>query len=345
METDGYNDGNRAFIQAFMGHSFMTFEETQPVLAAIISAQAGSTENRSVDPDDITQEHLAAFISAANSAVSRFDLEIRSSLHQTPKNPDSDAPDTAPARVYALVNTISDPLTQLATTYTADEIAFVKRILDFMFSTNNTRLCEGMVILSTQAIQLGRASSGDANRRRSGNAESQQTQGGVANSLNMKQAEAMLQQLLEEGWLEKSRKGYYSLTPRALMELRGWLVSTYNDAITPNRIKFCNACGDIMTAGQRCGERDCKGRLHDHCIRNFFRVQQAEQCPVCKREWPGDCFVGERAVTSNRRPNPNLAQPSAEPPSASNGPASGSDESSDGGEESESNDASGMAEG
>lgn len=39
METDGYNDGNRAFLQAFMAHSFMPFEEIQPVLAAIISAQ------------------------------------------------------------------------------------------------------------------------------------------------------------------------------------------------------------------------------------------------------------------------------------------------------------------
>lgn len=45
METDGYNDGNRAFLQAFMAHSFMTFEEIQPVLAAIISAQGTSTSN------------------------------------------------------------------------------------------------------------------------------------------------------------------------------------------------------------------------------------------------------------------------------------------------------------
>lgn len=190
---------------------------------------------------------MSAFISTANSAVSRFDLEIRSSLHQTPKNPASDAPDARPTRVYALVNTTSDPLTQLATTYTADEIAFVKRILDYMFTTKNDRLCEGMVILPTQAIQLARASSGDANRRQSGNADSQQPQGGAVNSLSMTQAETMLQRLIQEGWLEKSRKGYCSLTPRALMELRGWLVSTYNDESGRQRIKFCDACKDIMT--------------------------------------------------------------------------------------------------
>ena len=38
MEVGGYNDSNRAFLQAFMARSTMTFEEAQPVLAAILSA-------------------------------------------------------------------------------------------------------------------------------------------------------------------------------------------------------------------------------------------------------------------------------------------------------------------
>lgn len=33
-----YNDSNRAFLQAFMAYSSMTFEEARPVLAAIFSA-------------------------------------------------------------------------------------------------------------------------------------------------------------------------------------------------------------------------------------------------------------------------------------------------------------------
>jgi hypothetical protein len=37
MEVD-YDDRNRAFLQAFMARSTMTFEEAQPVLAAILSA-------------------------------------------------------------------------------------------------------------------------------------------------------------------------------------------------------------------------------------------------------------------------------------------------------------------
>lgn len=36
--ASGYNDSNRAFLQAFMARSFMTLEEARPVLAAILSA-------------------------------------------------------------------------------------------------------------------------------------------------------------------------------------------------------------------------------------------------------------------------------------------------------------------
>lgn len=30
-------------------------------------------------------------------------------------------------------------------------------------------------------------------------------------------------------------------------------------------------------------------------------MQQAEKCPVCKQDWPGDKFVGERAIAATNR--------------------------------------------
>ena len=101
-----------------------------------------------------------------------------------------------------------------------------------------------MVISSMQALQLAKVS-GEARR------ESTQGGGGAAQSLTMTQAETVLRQLVEEGWLEKSRKGYYRLSPRGLMELRGWLVATYNDegmGVGVKKIKSCEACGDVITA-------------------------------------------------------------------------------------------------
>ncbi|RHZ65246.1 hypothetical protein CDV55_105561 [Aspergillus turcosus] len=292
--ANGYNDSNRAFLQAFMARSTMTFEEARPVLAAIFSAHEGQP----VSPDDVSQDDLDSYINAANAAISPFDLEIRSTLRQLQIDQQVNGT-TQAERVYALVNTTSDPLMQLATTYSADEIAFIKRVLDAIFDTYNTRRSEAMVVSGIQAMQLAKASS-DTSRRES-QAATQQTQGGAAQSLTMSQAEMVLKQLVEEGWLEKSRKGFYSLSPRGLMELRGWLIATYNENDEGRRvdkIKFCAACKDIITVGQRCGNRDCSGRLHDMCTRNFFRMRQAEQCPVCKAPWPGDKFVGERAITT-----------------------------------------------
>ena len=71
----------------------------------------------------------------------------------------------------------------------------------------------------------------------------------------MLQAEKVLKSLVEQGWLERSRKDYYSLSPRALMELRGWLIETYNEddsddegeQTRPPRIKMCHACKEIIT--------------------------------------------------------------------------------------------------
>lgn len=39
IDGTGYNDSNRAFLQAFMARSSMTFNEARPILAAIFSAQ------------------------------------------------------------------------------------------------------------------------------------------------------------------------------------------------------------------------------------------------------------------------------------------------------------------
>lgn len=202
--------------------------------------------NGEMQPEDITQNVLNHHIATVNTAISPFDLEIRSTLHQANQT-----------RVYGLINVTSDPLMQLATTYTADEIAYVKRLLDAMFEKNNTNREEAMVVSTMLALQLSRPSAvgSNGNRRQSqATATQTQTQGGTVQPLSMREAEEMLSRLVNEGWLEKSRKGSYGLTPRALMELRVWLVETYNDdeddedgGFRANRIKFCAACKEIIT--------------------------------------------------------------------------------------------------
>ncbi|MCJ1394449.1 hypothetical protein MMC18_007412 [Xylographa bjoerkii] len=313
-EDETYNNTNRAFLQAFLARSTLTYDEAKPILAAIFTAH----EKREILPEDVTEADFHSYISAANNAISLYDFEIRSTYHQTTR-----------ARAYALVNSTSDPITQLATAHSADEIGYLKRVLDAMFETYNTPRREVMAITSMDAVRLNRPPAVDGRETQNGSA----TQGSAGQGITGKEAEKMLSTLVDEGWFERSRKGYYSLSPRALMELRGWLMETYNDLGDDDeeedrprvlKIKLCYACKEIITIGQRCPKRSCQCRLHDICTQNFFRVQKSKKCPLCQTDWIGDDFVGERAAeaTNNsqrRSGGPSVARtsPSAVTPQGS----------------------------
>ena len=298
-EDDGVEYGNvhRAFLQALLARQTIAFEEAKPLLAAI---QSAATPDRPTLPEDVSNADFDNYVHALNSHISPFDFEIRSTLHQSSKE-----------RVYALVNTTSDALTQMATIHSADEIAFVKRVLDAMFDTYNTQRAEIMAVTSMQALRLAKPPS-DGNRRESG-AQSQAANAG----LTMSQAERAMDSLVAEGWFELSTHGFYSLSPRALMELRGWLLDTYNDQPDDDeedeeeeelhtKIKFCQACKEIVTIGQRCPNLVCQARLHNHCVRNIFRAQGgSEQCPMCKSAWVDAPPVGEKAAKSGGRRSTN----------------------------------------
>lgn len=227
----GYSDANRAFLQAFLARNTLTLDTAKPIIAAIATQEEG----RPIQPEDITVEDLGLFISQANRKLSPLDLEIRSTFHQQTRE-----------RVYALINTTSDPMTQLATTYTPDEIIYVKKLLDGMFyGRNNTGRKEAMCLSAMDAIKLGKQ---PEKRRETQTENATQSTAGM---LGPKDAESMLIKLVDEGWFEKSQAGFYSLSPRALMELKTWLVDTYNDededGNTRDKIKFCHACKEIIT--------------------------------------------------------------------------------------------------
>ncbi|KAI2611965.1 Nse1 non-SMC component of SMC5-6 complex-domain-containing protein [Hypoxylon sp. NC1633] len=288
-----YDDTHRAFLQAFLARGTMTLREAQPILAAIFTAEGNDNEEEGpVEPDQITKDDFESYVSAVSSAVSPFDMEIRSATHQVSKE-----------RVYALVNTTSDPVTQLATLHNAEEIAFVRRVIDAMFDKYNSQRMEVLCLDGMQANKLRAAPRNeDENGNEGENGETQtQTAGGGLKGLKSSEVESVMQNMVDEGWFERSREGFYSLSARALIELRSWLVDAYNDADAEagewQRIKFCEACREIVTVGQRCAERDCCVRLHDVCCDAFWRSRRDKKCPRCEKPWTGRNFVGERAVT------------------------------------------------
>ncbi|KAF2712370.1 hypothetical protein K504DRAFT_480055 [Pleomassaria siparia CBS 279.74] len=300
-----YNNAHRAFLQAFLSRSVMTADEIKPVLAAVMTAK---NPNRPLLEGDITSPDISTMIQMINQRLTSLDYEIRSMRDQQTKT-----------LIYALVNTTSDPLTQLATTFSPDEIAYIKRLLDAMFETYNSGSKEIMAVSSMQASQLAKAPA----RNRQSQIQSQvvngdaeeghepgQTQEASVKSVTLNDAAQLLDRLAEQHLFTKSSRNYWSLAPRGLMELRSYLKETYNDAGDPEneieeikRIKDCEGCKDIVTVGLRCSRRECGIRWHDGCARQYFAALRADgrKCPGCGQAWVGDSFIGERVITGAGR--------------------------------------------
>jgi hypothetical protein len=225
-ERRAYGDANRAFLQAFMARGSITVDQGKEILAHVETLETG----QEVSADGITDERFQDYVSIANDSIGRLDLEIRSILSQTSNER---------KRIYALVNTTSDPMSQLATTYSADEIAYINRLIDAMFETYNTTRSEVIAVTSMQALDLNTPRPNEASQNAA-----------PAQALSKRDAERVLGNLVDEGWLTRSRRNYYTLSPRALMELRHFLIATYNDEDDEDsleRVKLCAACKDIVT--------------------------------------------------------------------------------------------------
>ena len=249
------------------------------------------------DPDrpwtsgDVTLPHITSTIQIINAKIEHYDFEIRSIKDQHTK-----------LTVYALVNKTSDSLTQLATKFSASEIAYIRRLLDYMFETNNTHTREVMAIKHTEASNLARISRRNRQSQINGNAEDGETSQPTDLGISIPEADAVLLTLLHESFFQKSPALYYSLAPRALMELRAYLKDTYNEDPSEGeppviRIRDCEGCREIVTYGVRCNNRDCGVRWHDACANSYYRGRGGgnRKCPKCETECTGNVYVGERA--------------------------------------------------
>jgi hypothetical protein len=297
---EGYDDTNRAFLQSLMAHGTLTLAQARPILACLLNLK-GDGEGE-VTEDMVGQDVLDDYIEAAAQAVSAFDYEVRSTVNQVTRE-----------RVYALVDTAADLTTQLATPYSAEELAFIRRVLDAMFETYNSPRMELMCLTGMDAVKLRKPTAQQQQQQQQQQTQTQRDDeeggGGAAGpstqadkGLKTSEVEKVLSGLVAEGWFEHSAAGYYSLAPRALLELRAHLLESYNDAEAAEDewqpVKFCVACRDLVTTGQRCAERDCNVRLHDICQEAFWRNRGEPKCPKCARAWDGKHFVGERAATT-----------------------------------------------
>ena len=316
-----YTNAHRAFLQSFLARGTLTYRQSKPILAAILSAH----EKRDVLPEDITEADFSGFVNVVNKQVGGFDMQIRGSIPQYSSSSSRGDGERRREKVFALVNTNSDAVTQLATTHTADELAFVHVLLDGMFDKSNSTTGgrEVMAVTGIQALNLVSAArrTSAANNQTSGHSAGREITGTSididsadaathtpASNLTKAQAQKLLDDLVAEGWFEVY-KDHYVLSPRALMELRGWLAETYNEPADPAngveaviRVRSCFACREIVTVGVRCGERNCGVRLHEHCLGSLVRgAEGGRLCPGCRKKWTEGNFAGPKAAETGLR--------------------------------------------
>ncbi|KAF2747340.1 hypothetical protein M011DRAFT_423751 [Sporormia fimetaria CBS 119925] len=295
-ESD-YNDLHRAFLQAFSARAVLTTEEIKPILSIILTA---AHPDRPTLEGDITPPVVTNLIQTLNARLVSLDYEIRST-----KDPISGT------TVYALVNSTSDAVTQLATTFSADEIAFVKRVLDAMFEHPKKR--DLYAVSSVDAAALARAPRTNRQSQVSGDGDTVMSNGdGVGTpaptvkSIDMPTSDRILRTLVSQGFFAANRIAgteYYRLGNRGLIELRMWLKEMYNEEDEDGeegvkRVRDCEGCKEICTWGVRCRRGECGVRFHDQCRDVYFgkRRDEDKRCPGCRRGWV-EAFVGPRVMS------------------------------------------------
>ncbi|KAL1888335.1 hypothetical protein Sste5346_009615 [Sporothrix stenoceras] len=331
----GYDDSNRAFLQAFMAHGALTFQQAQQVLAPILNVKnglaataAGASQEdfQFMSADEVTFAMLRQYINQAKSALMPLDFDIRSATNERAVS-DGGGYNSNDHRVWVLVSTDNDPKSHLAVLFTPRKLAFIYRLLDALFDTYNTPRIEALCLTEQQALKLSRPPRTTARQSVGADAEGAGAGAAGADAANRDKGLkhsvvlSLLASLVRQGWLSKSAQGFYALTTRALLELEPFLVDQYNEepagtttATSWQRIKYCAACRELITSGLRCATPTCTLRLHDHCEEAFWRTQARgsntrHRCPKCEAPWGkaeeanGEVtgklhFIGERAITS-----------------------------------------------
>ncbi|CAD6579809.1 MAG: hypothetical protein TREMPRED_002588 [Tremellales sp. Tagirdzhanova-0007] len=88
-------------------------------------------------------------------------------------------------------------------------------------------------------------------------------------------AEALLGSLTSRGWLAKSKRGRYSLAPRAMMELETYLRQEFEEWVHK-----CRKCEGMILSGVVCNHGNCDTHLHEYCY-DLLRRSARNACPTC----------------------------------------------------------------
>ncbi|KAJ6630738.1 Nse1 non-SMC component of SMC5-6 complex-domain-containing protein [Mycena sp. CBHHK59/15] len=251
-------DVQRLFLQAVLSRGVLSGKLAQTLWEKSKDAVMAADDSLDI-PHTEDRDEWNAFVKKVNDSLDPLDLEFRHLQEELTGR-----------EMYAIVNRKDDEIAQMATDYTPGEIAFFKAMVEQIMLAPR----ESFSISSLAALREISALKPKSNMSKS-------------------QAEVVLASFVATGWLLKSKRGRYSLSTRALLELLPYLKSTYPDEITE-----CTICLEIMTKGVACPTPNCKVRMHYHCHTKW--MARHRECTTCNKDWPAEAKdmvpIGEGAV-------------------------------------------------
>ncbi|KZV86559.1 hypothetical protein EXIGLDRAFT_223799 [Exidia glandulosa HHB12029] len=261
------HDATKLFIQGFMARRIMSDRVARLLYKKCCAAVTACMPGQ--EPCPWSEERFNQLIEAVSTKLNPLDLQVANTID-----------DQTGRKMWLILNMKGDELAQLATEYSAAEIAFFKQLIEEIVTAPN----ESYSISSIHALkQLKFAKVGNK-------------------TITRAQGEVLLSSFVANGWLTKSARGRYMLGTRARMELEQYLLNNFEDLSADQECVICTA---LVFSGVRCTTTACKARLHKHCYENIQRRAETRNgkldCPSCRSDWTGKTLrkVGEEAAGAN----------------------------------------------
>ncbi|EUC62210.1 Nse1 non-SMC component of SMC5-6 complex protein [Rhizoctonia solani AG-3 Rhs1AP] len=264
--TVSKSDYKRLFLQAMLQRRWASEATVKMLFLKCMEAtqEINPTLIQPYQENEFVADGGKSFVTEINQDLEKFDLRFSSSRDECTGE-----------TLWAIINTKQDAATMLATEYNATEIQYFKLVVEQIMLAHN----EAYSIPATAALR-----------------EVSQLQG---KGMTKAEAEHVLSSFVAKGWIMKSKRGRYSLAPRALLELQTYLRDTY-----PDEFAECTTCLEPVTKGVACRTNNCAARLHFHCYAVVVRAarERGVQCPTCGSSWKDDNVrkIGEDAVKGDQ---------------------------------------------
>ncbi|ODO05000.1 hypothetical protein I350_05612 [Cryptococcus amylolentus CBS 6273] len=109
-------------------------------------------------------------------------------------------------------------------------------------------------------------------------------------------AAKLLESLVSRGWISRSKRGRYSLSMRAIVELETYLKSEF-----PDYVHSCLRCKRLVFEGVACSKEECSAHYHAYCYAALNAMPnpkcQHAPCSASFRQYPPKP-IGEQGVST-----------------------------------------------